>query len=111
MRHLHKKVIRTSQIILVAVAFFLLNGIIGMVLFVAGEVSLVEVLEYLEAIAGAETLSIGAMVIKIMAGKIKFEDFISYLLGLIDGSTYTEKDAIEKIKVIEREKIKSLRRK
>ncbi len=111
MRRLHKKVIRTSQIILIAVAFFLLNGVIGMILYVVGEVSLVEVLEYLEVIAGAETVSIGTMIIKMMGGKMKFDDLLSYLLGLIDGTADADKDVIEKIKVIEREKLKSLRRK
>src|SRR5438552_12623007 len=103
MRHLHKKVIRVSQIILIALAFFVLNGLLSFILFLFSEVSLAEILEYLEAMSAVEAVGIGAMIIKVMAGKMKFDDLINFLLGLIDGTSDNDKDAKEILRVIERE--------
>jgi hypothetical protein len=39
------------------------------------------------------------------------DEILNFLLGLIDDTWNNDKDAIEKIKVIERERLKKLRRK
>ncbi|MEO9306769.1 MAG: hypothetical protein ABI342_00475 [Nitrososphaera sp.] len=39
------------------------------------------------------------------------DEILNFLLGLIDDTWNNDEDAIEKIKIIEREKLKSLKRK
>jgi len=54
----HKEVIVVLQVVALATAFFFISGLFASVLYLLGEVSFAEVLEYLEILAGSESVSI-----------------------------------------------------
>jgi hypothetical protein len=61
MRHLHKHVkyaLVIIQIVVIAGAFLFFFGTIAMILFIAGEISFSEILEYLVITSGFESISV-----------------------------------------------------
>jgi len=116
MRYKHKQILLLGQFLAVGLAFFLIYGAIACFLWIAGEVTLAEAIEYLEILAGSESLSFGAIVYKLMRGKMAFSDFKNWFYGVFDGTEDNIHQEIENFdvegKVIEREKtnLKKLRR-
>lgn len=53
-----KKFVVLVQVIFLAIAFFFISGFFASALYLLGEVNFAEVLEYLEILAGSESVSI-----------------------------------------------------
>ena len=109
------------QVGILASAFFFFFGWIAMILYVLGEISIAEILDYLLVMASMEGFSFVVFLERSLMGCLEEEQKIgeekmidtimNFLLGLIDDTWNNDEDADEKLKVIEREKIKQLRRK
>ena len=54
----HRELVVIGQIIILTTAFFFVSGLFASILYLLGEVSFAEVLEYLEILAGSEGVSI-----------------------------------------------------
>lgn len=53
-----KLVIALSQVAVIALAFFLINGFVAVVLYLASEISLAELAEFLSMLGGSDSLAI-----------------------------------------------------
>lgn len=65
MRHLHKKIVVIVQVVAVAIIIFVASGIIGAVVFLLGEISIAELIEYLQGLFVGESMGvIGSVIFK-----------------------------------------------
>lgn len=65
MRHLHKKIVVIVQVIALAMVIFSASGIIGTVVFILGEISMAELIEYLQGLFVGESMGvIGSILFK-----------------------------------------------
>ena len=65
MRHLHKKIIVLVQVVAIATVIFTISGVIGTVVFLLGEISIAELVEYLQGLFVGESMGvIGSVLFK-----------------------------------------------
>ncbi|MGB6463934.1 MAG: hypothetical protein WBF38_06905 [Nitrosotalea sp.] len=58
LRQDHKIFLAIGQVIVIAVAFFLINGVAAVVLYLVSEISLAELLEFLSMLGSSDSLAI-----------------------------------------------------
>ncbi|MGI0046850.1 MAG: hypothetical protein ACREBB_06650 [Nitrosotalea sp.] len=65
MRHLHKKIFVIVQVLAIATVIFTISGVIGAVVFLLGEISIAELIEYLQGLFVGESMGvIGSVLFK-----------------------------------------------
>ncbi|MFZ1076933.1 MAG: hypothetical protein WAN47_05845 [Nitrosotalea sp.] len=58
LRQDHKIAIAFTQIVVIAIAFFLINGVVALVLYLVSEISLVELIDFISMLGSSDSLAI-----------------------------------------------------
>ena len=58
LRHDHKVALAIGQVVVIAVVFFLINGVVAVTLYLVSEISLVELIQFLGTVGGSDSVAI-----------------------------------------------------